>query len=158
MCSDSPCPIAATRAEEPAHDSGGGGGQALLQFPTTFGGPPDMVLVAALLWDLARWKLLNDPEVMASDQLPEALMAEWRTNAGSLLRQIKVRILGGNEIVRLPLTCRTGTLLQLDAPYICHRGSPACLKEPCFLERALLPGKDPASLREPCFLKRTLLS
>lgn len=66
--------------------------QALHRYPAAFGGSPDMVVVGVLLWDLARWKLLSAPVVMASDQLPEALVKEWCTNAGSLLRQIQAAV------------------------------------------------------------------
>lgn len=63
--------------------------QAMSSYRTSFGGPPDVVVAGPLLWDLARWKLLDSDLIMASDQLPEALLAEWRTSASNLLRQIK---------------------------------------------------------------------
>lgn len=35
----------------------GGDSQALAEFPKQFGGPPDVIVVGANLWDLARWKV-----------------------------------------------------------------------------------------------------
>ncbi len=67
------------------------GGQALAQYPVVFGGPPDVAVVGTLLWDLARWKLLDGRGIMSSDQLPAPLLAEWVANVDGLLRMLRVR-------------------------------------------------------------------
>lgn len=50
-----------------------------------------MAVVGTLLWDLARWKLLDGPGIMSSDQLPAPLLAEWVANVDGLLRMLRVR-------------------------------------------------------------------
>lgn len=64
--------------------------QALTEFPRAFGTSPDMVVVGALLWDLARWKTIDPDGIMQTDQIPPPLLDTWIADMDSLLTLLRV--------------------------------------------------------------------
>jgi len=66
--------------------------QALTEFPRAFGTSPDMVVVGALLWDLARWKTIDPDGIMQTDQIPPPLLDTWIADMDSLLTLLRVTV------------------------------------------------------------------
>jgi len=66
--------------------------KALAKFPKSFGAAPDLAVIGALLWDLARWKIIDPDGIMASDQLPSELLLEWMGNMEDLLKLLRAGV------------------------------------------------------------------